>query len=123
MVGGSYYPDKRPNQGYWLRFGFESPRRHLVVSLFQDLISYRRFAGATFYIPCLDGGLKNHAYPFFPFFQPSIFLLLNLWSCARFLILNMECNLPAIFTKGLWVFLSISAATVADLDDICIPSF
>ena len=43
-AGGLNLPAKRVDPGYWLRSGFESP---LVVSLFQDPISYGRFSGAT----------------------------------------------------------------------------
>ena len=46
-AGGLYHPDKRPNQDCWLRSGFESPRRQLVVSLFKDPIRYGRFTGAN----------------------------------------------------------------------------
>ena len=46
--------DRLPNSGCWLRSGFETPRRQLVVSLFQDPSSYGRFIGATLNVPCLD---------------------------------------------------------------------
>ena len=46
----------RTNAGCWLRSGFESPRRQLVLSLFQDPISYGSFTGATLYVPCLKWG-------------------------------------------------------------------
>ena len=81
-------PDKRVDPGCWLRSGFESPRRQLVVNLFwyfilsgynkilllyylsytlivshiieRTQISYGRFTEATLYVPCLDWGLINY---------------------------------------------------------------
>ena len=58
-VDGLNFPDKRVHPGYWLRSGFESPRRQLVLSLFLDPISYGRLTGATLHVPCLDWRLIN----------------------------------------------------------------
>ena len=65
----------RVDPGCWLRSGFESPRGQLVVSLFQDLISYGRFTGATLYVPCLDWGLINYIH-----FLINIALKKHLWN-------------------------------------------
>ena len=46
--------DKRLDPGCWLKSVFESPQRQLVLSLFEDPISYESFTTATVYVPCLD---------------------------------------------------------------------
>ena len=53
-----YHMNRRLNLDCWLRSGFKSPRGRLVVSLFQDPISYGRFTVETLYVPCFDKGLK-----------------------------------------------------------------
>ena len=67
---------KSPGQTSWSRLLAEVwvwiPMGWQVVSLFQDLISYGRFTGATLYVPCLDWGLINYIH--FPF-SFSIFFL------------------------------------------------
>ena len=65
-AGGLNLPDKWVDPDCWPSSGFESPRWGLVVSLFQDPISYGRFTGATLYVPCLDWGLMNYILFFLP---------------------------------------------------------
>ena len=69
---GLFLPDKRVDPGCWLRFRSESQRGQLVVSLFQDPISYGHFNGVTLYVPCLDLGLINYIhFPLYSFFLDS----------------------------------------------------
>ena len=51
---GLIFLDILVDPGSWLRSRFESPRRQLVLGLFQDPFSYGRFTGATFHVPYLD---------------------------------------------------------------------
>ena len=43
LADGINLPNKRVDPGFWLRSGFEFPRRQLVVSLFLDPISCGRY--------------------------------------------------------------------------------
>ena len=70
-ASGLNLSDKRVDPGYWVRSGFKSPWKRLVVSLFRDSISYERFTGATLYAPCLDCR-ANKLYPFFHFPFPYL---------------------------------------------------
>ena len=72
--GGLNIRDKLVNPGCWLRSGLVSARGRLVLSLFQDPISYGHFTGATLYVPCLDRGQIK----LYPFFHLHLYCLLNL---------------------------------------------
>ena len=110
-VGGLNLPDKRVDPDCWLRSGFESPRVQLVVSLFQDPISYGSFTGATLYVLCLDRGLIK-LYPFSIFFPLHIFHRLDVFLlsvCPSSTCADNEVYNETTCTCGKW-FESLTSA-------------
>ena len=73
---GLYYPDTQATSDCWLRSGFKSPWRQLVLSLFHDHISYWRFTRAKSYmnVPRLDLGLIDDIqFCFYNYFMLLVF--------------------------------------------------